>query len=156
MFKILNSLEHNSQIYTFHIKILTNNLLTMQNLSIRYPHLYTTSNCTQCLTTEDIAHILLCTKNTPNIQQSLIDIINNTLTSLKISTITAQTLLNILLHFTLNTSNSQYHYILLSITGTFPLTIYTNIKNILQKQTDSLLTNLSNNLLKWLYIDIWS
>ena len=46
MFKILNSLKNNSQKYSFRIKILTNNLPTMQNLNIRYLYLYTTSNCT--------------------------------------------------------------------------------------------------------------
>src|SRR5437868_6451711 len=108
MFKTLNSLEHNSQKYNFHIKILTNNLLTMQNLNIYYPYLYTTSNYTQCLIIENTIHILFCTKNNPNIQQSLTYIIHNTLISLKISTITAYTLLNILLNFTLNSSNLQY------------------------------------------------
>ena len=46
IFKILNSLKNNSQKYSFHIKILTNNLPTMQNLNIRYPYLYITLNCT--------------------------------------------------------------------------------------------------------------
>ena len=128
----------------------------MQNLNIRYPYLYTTSNCTQCPIIEDTTHILLCTKNNPNIQQSLTYIIHNTLISLKIPTITAHTLLNILLNFILNSPNPQYHYILYTITGTFSTTIYTNIKNIVQKQTNYLLTNISNNLLNWLYNDIWS
>ena len=75
MFKILNSLKNNSQKYSFHIKILTNNLPTMQNLNIRYPYLYTTSNCIQCLNTENTKHILLFKKNNSNIYQSLINII---------------------------------------------------------------------------------
>ena len=133
MFKTLNSLEHNSQKYTFCIKILINNLPIMQNLNIRYPYLYITSNYTQCPITEDTTHILLCTKNNLNIQQSLTYIIYNTLISLKISIITAHILLNILLNFTLNSSNPQYHYILYAITGTFSTTTYTNIKNIVQK-----------------------
>ena len=156
MFKILNSLKNNSQKYSFHIKILTNNLPTMQNLNIRYLYLYTTSNCTQCLNTENTIHILLCKKNNPNIYQSLINIINNSLTSLKITTITASTLLNILLHSTPNSPNSQYDYILFAISGTFTLTTITNIKALVQKQTEPLLINLSNNLLNWFYQDIWS
>src|ERR1051326_9136051 len=98
MFKILNSQKNNSLKYSFRTKILTNNLPTMQNLNIRYPYLYTTSNCTQCLNTENTLHILVCKKNNPNIHQSLINIINNLFNSLKITTITASNLLNILLH----------------------------------------------------------
>jgi len=58
-FKIINSLKNNLQKYSFCTKILTNNLPTMQNLNIRYPHLYTTSNCSRCSHTEDSLHLLL-------------------------------------------------------------------------------------------------
>ena len=102
----------------------------MQNLNIRYSYLSTTSNCMQCLNTENTIHILLCKKNNSNIYQSLINIINNLLTSLKITTITAPTLLNILLYFTLNSPNPQYDHILFAITRTFTLITITNIKTL--------------------------
>jgi RNase H len=66
-FKLLNLLEYNSHKYSFYIKILTNNLPTMQNLNIRYPNLYTTNKCCKCPLIEDSLHILLCSKNTENI-----------------------------------------------------------------------------------------
>jgi len=155
MFKTLNSLEHNSQLYSFRIKILTNNLPTMQNLNIRYPYLYTTSICCQCPNVEDTLYILICTKNTINIQQALLNIINNTLTTLNISSISSTILLNILLHFTLNTTNLQYHHILNLLVGTISSTTFNNIKILTKKQTIPLLINLSNNLLSWFFNEIW-
>ena len=119
----------------------------MQNLNIHYLYLYTTSNRIQCLNTKNTIHILLCKKNNSNIYQSLINIINNSLTSLKIITITASTFLNILLYSTPNSPNPQYDYILFAISGIFILTTITNIKALVQKQTELLLINLSNNLL---------
>ena len=62
-FKIINSLENNLQKYSFRIKILTNNLPTMQILNIHYSHLYTTLNCSHCSHTEDPLHLFLCSKN---------------------------------------------------------------------------------------------
>src|SRR5205814_1273467 len=66
-FKILKSLEHNSQKYSFRIKILTNSLPTMENLNIHYSYLYTTSTCTQCSNIENILHLILCSNNNINI-----------------------------------------------------------------------------------------
>src|SRR5260364_62136 len=95
-FKILKYLEYNSSLYSFYIKILTNNLPTMQNLNIRYPNLYTTNQCCKCSSIEDTLHILLCSKNTENIQQSLTNIINNTLQQSQLVSISDITLLNTL------------------------------------------------------------
>jgi hypothetical protein len=127
----------------------------MQNLNIRYPYLYTTSACCQCPNVEDTLHILICTKNTINIQQALLNIINNTLTTLNISSISSTILLNILLHFTLNTTNLQYHHILNLLVGTISSTTFNNIKILTKKQTIPLLINLSNNLLSWFFNEIW-
>ena len=156
IFKTISSLEDNLQKYSFRIKILTNNLPTMQNLNICYPYLYTTSNCSRCTNTEDVLHLFLCSSNTTNISQSLENIIHNTLLSFQITNITSTTLLNILLKFTLYSSNPQYKYILHAITGTYSLSIYDNIKTLINKQTDSFLLHLSNNLLTWFHQDLWS
>ena len=91
-----------------------------------------------------------------NILQSLKNTIQDTLILLKITNITSTTLLNILLNFTLNTSNPQLKYILYTITGTFTSIIYENIKSLINKQTDILLLQLSNDLLNWFYQDLWS
>ena len=128
----------------------------MQNLNIHYPYLYITSNCSHCTNIEDTLHLFSCPSNTTNILQSLKNTIQDTLISLKITNITSTTLLNILLNFTLNTSNPQLKYILYTITGTFTSITYENIKSLINKQTDILLLQLSNDLLNWFYQDLWS
>src|SRR6185295_10143084 len=42
---IINSLNDNQKFYTFQLKIINNNLPTMQNLNLQYSLLYTTPNC---------------------------------------------------------------------------------------------------------------
>jgi hypothetical protein len=127
----------------------------MQNLNIRYPYLYTTSTCTRCSKIENTLHLILCSNNNINIQQSLINIIHQTLLSINISNISSTNLLNILLNFTLYSPNPQYHFIINSIVGTFTTITYNHIKILTQKQTNTFLTNLSNNLLNWYYEDLW-
>ena len=127
----------------------------MQNLNIRYPHLYITSNCSRCSHTEDSLHLFLCSKNETDILQLLNNLIHETLFSLQISNILPITLLNILLQFTLNSPNPQYKHILHAITGTYTITTYNNIKEIANKQTNSLLLNLSNNLLNMYFHKLW-
>ena len=145
-FKIINSLEYDSSKYSFYIKILTNNLPTMQNLNIRYPSLYTTNKCCKCSLIEDTLHILLCSKNTETIQQSLINITNNTLHQLQLN-IPSTILLNSLLLITTNSPNIQPDLLLPTILGIFSKSIYQNIKTLLNKQTELFLINFSNNLL---------
>jgi hypothetical protein len=128
----------------------------MQNLNICYLYLYTTPNCSCCTNTEDTLHLFLWSSNTTNILQSIKNIIQDTLILLKITNITSTTLLNILLNFTLNIPNPQFKYILYIITGTFSSTICENIKTLINKQTDALLLQLSNDLLNWFYQDLWS
>src|SRR6185295_7011717 len=53
---IINSLNNDQKFYSFRLKIINNNLPTMQNLNIRYPLLYTTPNCVHCQLIEDIPH----------------------------------------------------------------------------------------------------
>ena len=154
-FKILNTLENNSHKYSFYIKILANNLPTMQNLNIRYPNLYTTNKCCKCPQIEDSLHLLLCSKNTGNIQQSLINITTNTLQQLHITSIQPTLLLNTLSLPTTNSLNTQYNSLIPIILGIYPRTIYQNIKTLLKKQTEPTLINLSNNLLHWFYHEIW-
>ena len=114
----------------------------MQNLNIRYLYLYTTSTCTRCSNIEDTLHLILCSKNNINIQQSLIDIIQQTLISLNIFNISATNLLNTLINFILNSSNSLYSLIIYAITRTFTTTTYNNIKLLIQKQTNFFFINL--------------
>src|SRR6185295_20422703 len=105
---------------------------------------------------EDTLHLFLCSSNTTNILQSLENTIYDTLLSFQITNLASKTLRNILLKFTLYSPNPQYKYILHAITGTYSLTIYNNIKTLINKQTDSFLPLLSNNLLNWFYQDLWS
>ena len=154
-FKILNSLENNSHKYSFYIKILTNNLPTMQNLNIRYPNLYTTNKCCKCPLTEDSLHILLCSKNTEDIQQSLINITTNTLQQLQLTSIQPSLLLDMLSLPTPNSSNIQYNSLIPTILGIYPRLTYQNIKTITKKQTEHMLIKLSNNLLHWFFHEIW-
>src|SRR6201988_3034339 len=129
-FKLLNFLEYNSHKYSFYIKILTNNLPTMQNLNIRYPNLYTMNKCCKCPLTEDSLHILLCPKNTENIQQSLINITTNTFQQLQITSIQPITLLNTLLLPTNNSPNTQYTPLIPQIFGIYSKTIHQNTKTL--------------------------
>ena len=89
--------------------MLTNNLPTMESLHICYPYLNPTSKCSCCSDNEETLYILLCSNNNNNIQQSITNIITNTLVSLKITTILPTTILNILLYFTLNSPNPQFN-----------------------------------------------
>src|SRR5260363_370017 len=155
-FDILNTLEHNYSKYSFRIKMLTNNLPTIENLHIRYPYLYPTSKCSRCSDNEDTIHILFCLNNNNNIQQSITNIITNTLTFLKITTLSPTTILNILLHSTLNSPNPQFNSFLYYIIGIFLSNIFENIKLLTAKQTKLFLTTLSNNLLEWFQNTIWS
>ena len=155
-FKILKSLEYNSSLYPFYIKILTNNLPTMQNLNICYPNLYTTNQCCKCSSIEDTLHILLCSKNTENIQQSLTNIINNTLQQSQLISISDITLLNTLSLLSTNSTNIQYNFLIPTILGIYSKPTYHNTKILLKKQTELFLTNFSNNLLNWFYHIIWS
>ena len=127
----------------------------MQNLNIRYPNLYTTNKCCKCPSIEDSLHILLCSKNTENIQQSLINITTNTLQQLQITSIQPITLLNTLLLSTNNSSNIQYNSLIPTILGIYSKTIYQNAKTLIKKQTEPILISLSNNLLYWFYHEIW-
>ena len=127
----------------------------MQNLNIRYPNLYTTNKCCKCPLIEDSLHILLCSKNSINIQQSLINIATNTLQQLQLTSIQPITLLNILSLSTNNSSNIQYNSLIPTILGIYPKTIYQNTKTLLKKQTEYTLFNFSNNLLHWFYHEIW-
>ena len=127
----------------------------MQNLNIRYPNLYTTNKCCKCPQIEDSLHLLLCSKNTGNIQQSLINITTNTLQQLHITFIQPTLLLNTLSLPTTNSLNTQYNSLIPIILGIYPRTIYQNIKTLLKKQTEPTLINLSNNLLHWFYHEIW-
>jgi hypothetical protein len=154
-FKFLNSLEYDSHKYSFYIKILTNNLPTMQNLNVRYPNLYTTNKCCKCPLIEDSLHILLCSKNTENIQQSLINITTNTLQQLQITSIQPTTLLNTLQLSANNLSNMQYNSLIPTILGIYPKTIFQNTKTLTKKQTEPILIKFSNNLLHWFYHEIW-
>ena len=61
-FDILNTLEHNHSKYSFRIKMLTNNLPTMENLYICYPYLYPTSKCSRCSDNEDTTYTSLFKK----------------------------------------------------------------------------------------------
>ena len=128
----------------------------MQNLNIRYPNLYTTNKCCKCPLTEDSLHILLCSKNTESIQQSLINITTDTFQQLQITSIQPITLLNTLLLPTNNSPNTQYNSLIPTILGIYSKTIYQNTKTLIKKQTEPILINLSNNLLYWFYYDIWS
>src|SRR6185295_11481169 len=87
--------------------------------------------------------------------QLLNNLIHETLFSLQISNILPMILLNILLQFTLNSPTLQYKHILHAITGTYTITTYNNIKEIANKQTNSLLLNLSNNLLNMYFYKLW-
>ena len=126
----------------------------MQNLNIRYPSLYTTNKCCKCSLIEDTLHILLCSKNMETIQQSLINITNNTLHQLQLN-IPSTILLNSLLLITTNSPNIQPDLLLPTILGIFSKSIYQNIKTLLNKQTELFLINFSNNLLNWFYQEIW-
>ena len=128
----------------------------MENLHIRYPYLYPTSKCCRCSDTEDTLHLLLCSNNNNNIQQSVINIITDTLASLKITTISPLTILNTLLHFTLHTRTPQYNLLLYYIIGIYSSNVFENIKSLTTKQTKLFLTTLSNNLLDWFQNIIWS
>ena len=74
---------------------------------------------------------------------------------LQITSILPTTLLNLLLIPTTTSSNIQYNSLLPSILGIYSKIIYQNIKVLTKKQTELLLTNLSNNLLNWFYHEIW-
>ena len=128
----------------------------MENLHIRYPYLYPTSKCCRCSDTEDTLHLLLCSNNNNNIQQSVISIITDTLTSLKITTISPVTILNTLLHFILNTHTLQYSFLLYYIIGIYSFNVFENIKLHTTKQAKLFLISLSNNLLNWFQNTIWS
>ncbi|KAF0524608.1 hypothetical protein F8M41_015137 [Gigaspora margarita] len=82
----------------------------MQNFNIRYPNLYTTNQRCKCSSIEDTLHILLCSKNTENIQQSLTNIINNTLQQSQLISISDITLLNTLSLLSTNFTNIQLSY----------------------------------------------
>ena len=128
----------------------------MQNLNIRYPNLYTTNQYCKCSSIEDTLHILLCSKNTKNIQQSLTNIINNTLQQSQLISISDITLLNTLSLLSTNSTNIQYNFLIPTILGIYSKPTYHNTKILLKKQTELFLTNFSNNLLNWFYHIIWS
>ena len=133
MFNYLNSLEQNTQKYSFYIKILTNNLPTMQNLNIRYPYLYTTNNCSRCNITEDTLHILLCSKNNLNIQHTFLNIIDQTINQLQISSISSSTLFNLIFQPMLNSNNSYFNNIIPILLGIYSTTSFQNIQNLTKK-----------------------
>src|SRR6185295_19483067 len=97
----------------------------------------------------------LCTKNTIDIQQALLNTIDNTLSTLNITSISSTTLLNTILHFILNTTNPQYYHILNLLVGTISSTTLDNIKILINKQTIPLVINLFNNFLSWFFNEIW-
>ena len=124
----------------------------MQNLNIRYPLLYTTPNCVYCQLTEDIPHLLSCSKQKSNLQQILYNLITNTTQQLNISAEITNTIHTILLHY-LNTS--PYLYFLNLIQGLYPISLYDDIKILLHKTTLPFFTTLSNASLNWFYQQIW-
>ena len=155
-FSIINSLEYNPYKYSLRIKIITNNLPTMQNLSIRYPHLYSTPNCTRCQNLENTLHLLTCPSTTHNNINILTNIISDILLNLKLNQFLKQQTLNILLTPQIYSLNNISLLLFHIIIGYYQLTTFNNLQTIFHKQTEILLTKLSNLTLDWFHQDIWT
>ena len=74
-FNIINSQNFNSYLYSFHIKILLNNLSTIANLNLHLPLIYLTPNCVHCNSYEDLNHLLQYSQTT-NYSQILLQTIS--------------------------------------------------------------------------------
>jgi hypothetical protein len=156
-FTILNSQNYNAKLYTLRIKIILDNLPTMLNLNIRYPHLYLTPNCVQCNQPENISHIISCYKAPWQLPNILKNYINQTIENLNLTNFQPLQIQQIqqLLINTNNTSEISLQ-ILTTISGTIDQQIFNQIHSILHKHTQIFFINLSNNLLNWFITEIWT
>ena len=144
-FNIINSQNFNSYLYSFHIKILLNNLPTVANLNLRLPLIYLTSNCVYCNSYEDLNHLLQCSQ-TSNYSQILLQTISQALIQLNINYILLQNLLQIFLP--LNNDSSHTNNMIYLIQETFPTHMTTQLHLLLHKKTLLFCTQLSNLLLE--------
>ena len=148
---IINSLEYNLYKYSLRIKIITNNLSTMQNLSIRYSHLYSTSNCTRCQNFENTLHLFTCPSTSHNNINILTNIIFDIFLTLKLNQSFTQQILNIFLTPSIYLSNNISLLLFHIIISYYLLTTINNLQTTLHNQTEKLLTKLSNLTLDWFY-----
>jgi hypothetical protein len=155
-FNIINSQNSNPSKFSLRIKIILNNLPTMQNLQIRQPHLYPTSNCTRCNQTEDLLHLLTCSKTQINLLLIITLTIEKTTNSLDISTLFLNQILNTFSHFISLHNISLPNFIISSIQGLISNSLLNLVKNILHKNTKKFFINFSNLLLDWFFDSIWS
>jgi hypothetical protein len=154
-FQIINSENTNIKIYSLRLKIILNNLPTMENLKIRYPNLYLTSNCTRCNHPENTIHLITCTQNNINIEQILLSKIiqtTNQITSIQNS---HQLLYSLFINYSTNSNISISNLLLLIIQGLFPLELTNQLQTLLRKNYSSFSTNLSNQLINWFNTNIW-
>ena len=151
-FNIINSYNYNFYLYTTYLKILLNNLPTMQNLNLWYPYLYLTTNCASCKQTEDILHLFNCPSVKTPLINSICKIITQTKQELQIENISA----NILIKNLIKPPFQLFFFILLLILGTIPQNIFQPLKQLLTKYTTNFFIKLSNNLLDWFIKEIWT
>jgi len=125
----------------------------MANLNTRYPNLYLTSNCSYCNQYENTEHLLSCTLHSINLPNLLQQHITEQLQILKITNISSQIILQILI-FNYNSQNSL-NILLLLIQGTIPTTCFDQTNILHKKLTTDFFTQLSNLLLLWFNNKIW-
>jgi len=122
-FNILNSQNYNTNIYTLCIKIILDNLPTMINLNIRYPHLYLTPNCVQCNQPENTLHTINCNNTSWQLSNIFKNYIIQTIESLNPNNTQLSQIQQVQQLFT-NTNNSSE----------LPLQILTIIFKIINQQ----------------------
>jgi hypothetical protein len=152
---IINSLNINPTLYTLRNKIILNNLPTMENLNTRYPYLYLTSNCSYCNLIENTNHLLSCSLHLFNPLDIILLNTSNYLTTLKITNISPQLILETIVYQLDSYQLNPNQIILLLIQGTIPTTLFNSLKLILNKQTNKFIILLSNSLLEWFNNSIW-
>ena len=154
-FSIFNSLSSNSNLYSFRLKTLLNNLPTMDNLNIRQPYLYLTSNCSYCNQKENTLHLLQCNAHKTILLTTLKYYINQTIEFLNITKYSEQTITAIFLAYNNSSQTPIPNLLLYIIQGTIPQQLFILTQHKLNKSTTNFFITLSNNILNWFYSDIW-